>query len=74
MFKSMFTNKYETYTPEAQDICCKIRESIEPIIKENLEKGYSLRDLELIMLEEISGLVSESILIRNFNILKRGNR
>lgn len=68
--KKLFTDQKEIYTPEAVEICKEVRKFLDPIIITAIEENISLRDLELILHQEVSMLLAEKVLRRNLEIIK----
>lgn len=53
MKKSLF-NEYEAYTPIGGELSDKIYKLLDPIVKEWANKGYSVKDIEAIVIDNIS--------------------
>jgi len=54
MKKKPLFNKYEAYTKEGGKVSDEIREALDPIIKKWADKGYRVKDIESIALDNIS--------------------
>jgi hypothetical protein len=51
--KPMF-NKYESYNKAGGEFSDKIRSTLEPIMEEWAEKGFRVKDIESIILDNVS--------------------
>lgn len=69
--KRLFREEYETYTEEAvkisQEIGVKIRKMIDHYCN---DKGYSINDIQHILLDEVSLNCSEFKILRNIKFRK----
>ena len=72
MYKRLFNEEYEGYIPRASHACAELDDVIRPIVNKLIEEGFSIRDIERILVEECIMICNESLLIRNFELVKRG--
>lgn len=63
----LFTEKYETYTPEAAELNKAASRLLLPLIKKLSDDGVSLRDVESVLHSVVSGSVAMAIIRRNKN-------
>lgn len=59
--KSLF-NDNETYSKDGNDLDTLTRNKIQPLIEEYFDKGYSIRDIGIIITTSVGTLISELIL------------
>ena len=48
-----FFNEYEALTEDGLEICKSVSEALHPILKKYQEKGYPVREIESIMIENV---------------------
>jgi hypothetical protein len=65
-------NEYETLTEEGSKIDRRFEQVITPLIKEYALQDYSLRDILSVIIMVSTSTINESIILRNFNIIKQG--
>jgi hypothetical protein len=53
MAKSLFT-EYEKYTNDANNLDDDVQEALQPILDKYLDKGYTVREIEYIMLWSVN--------------------
>lgn len=59
--KQMFNRKYR-YSEDATTLAKQVSDAIYPIFKQYLEKGYSPRDIDIVISNEVNDICLESIL------------
>lgn len=69
--KRLFITPFETYSEEGLELSNKVGKILEPIFTQYQNKGFSIRDIEYIIANEVHMLGAEAILQRNFNIVKK---
>lgn len=67
--KHLFT-KYETYTGDADRISWEVDELLRPLVKHEIDAGWSGRDLQIILGDSMWLLVSELITRRAIEMRK----
>lgn len=69
--KRLFTEQYETYTKEAQIVASEIGPQIRKIIEKFCgEEGYSIIDIEHLLISEVTLNIAEFKILRNRKIKK----
>lgn len=70
MFRSSYSDEYETYTPEANELDRKVAAVLNPIVTKAVEDGVSLRDLESVLICAVTLEISGGVVFRNAKIAK----
>jgi hypothetical protein len=68
--KHYFTEPYETWTLEANNIDREVGKFLKPIIDHAVESDYSLRDLNVVLHSAVDMAMSTAILTRNVKLKK----
>ncbi len=68
--KHLFKPDDETWTEEANAISNQIHKALAPIVDEAVAMNMSMRDLEIVMLFEVSMLISAAVMGRNMKMHK----
>jgi hypothetical protein len=67
MHKRLF-NEYEAYTQEGQTLSSGVESALEDMVDNLAEQGYSIRDIESIIIATVGAMLSERIVRRSFHM------
>lgn len=65
-FKDLYKGNSEEHTPEALNLAYRVREMVEPLIKEHQEQGFRLREIEGVIISEVNMVVLEKLLNKRY--------